>query len=113
VLHFQKASAIVIALMILSTGMLFLTDNIAGKISTFAQPNETNQTNLNSASIPEMNQVSTKKIRVGDIDVGYRKLGKGDPLFMIMGFKGTMETWDQRLLQNLASKYTLVLFDNR
>ena len=39
--------------------------------------------------------------------------GKGDPLLLIMGFKGTMDVWDQRLLQNLASRYKVIVFDNR
>lgn len=60
----------------------------------------------------QLNQTLTKKIRVGDIDVGYRMFGNGDPLFLVMGFKGTMDMWDQRFLQNLASAYTVVIFDN-
>ncbi|MDQ5870091.1 MAG: alpha/beta hydrolase [Thermoproteota archaeon] len=61
----------------------------------------------------QLDQTATKKITVDDIDVGYRMFGNGDPLFLIMGFRGTMDIWDQRFIQNLASVYTVVIFDNR
>ena len=44
-------------------------------IDAFAQTNESGQGNSNvsnTTSITQLNQTLTKKIRVGDIDVGYR-----------------------------------------
>ena len=46
-----------------------------------AQTNETrqnNSSNTNATNINQINQTLTKKIRVGDIDVGYKMFGKGD-----------------------------------
>jgi pimeloyl-ACP methyl ester carboxylesterase len=44
--------------------------------------------------------------------VGYREVGSGPPLVMIMGFSGTMATWDPRLVDALAHDYEVVIFDN-
>jgi pimeloyl-ACP methyl ester carboxylesterase len=44
--------------------------------------------------------------------VGYREIGSGPPLLMIMGFEGTMETWDPRFVDALAHEHKVVIFDN-
>ena len=54
-----------------------------------------------------------KKAKIGDIELAYYTRGSGEPLVMIMGFRGTMALWDPALLDLLEKKYTLILFDNR
>jgi pimeloyl-ACP methyl ester carboxylesterase len=49
-------------------------------------------------------------IRLGT--VGYRIVGSGPPLVMIMGYPATMEDWDPRLVDALATHYRVVIFDN-
>jgi pimeloyl-ACP methyl ester carboxylesterase len=44
--------------------------------------------------------------------VGYRIVGSGPPLVMIMGYPATMEDWDPRLVDALARHYRVVIFDN-
>jgi pimeloyl-ACP methyl ester carboxylesterase len=44
--------------------------------------------------------------------VGYRIVGSGPPLVMIMGYDATMEDWDPRLVDALARHYRVVIFDN-
>ena len=44
--------------------------------------------------------------------VAYRVAGSGPPLVLIMGYGGTMETWDPRLVDALAQRYRVVIFDN-
>lgn len=44
--------------------------------------------------------------------LGYRVIGSGPPLIMIMGFSGTMSTWDPLLVDALAAHYRVVIFDN-
>ncbi|MGD0981548.1 MAG: alpha/beta hydrolase [Solirubrobacteraceae bacterium] len=44
--------------------------------------------------------------------VAYRTLGSGPPLLMIMGYAGTMETWDPLFVDTLARHYRVVIFDN-
>ena len=58
------------------------------------------------ASVP----VRTVATKLGT--VAYRVIGNGPPLVMIMGYGGTMETWDPRLVDALAQRYRVVIFDN-
>jgi len=44
--------------------------------------------------------------------VGYRVVGTGPPLVLIMGYAGTMEVWDPRLVHALAQHNRVVMFDN-
>ncbi len=44
--------------------------------------------------------------------VGYREFGSGPPLVMIMGYGGTMETWDPRFIDALAQHHRVIIFDN-
>jgi len=45
-------------------------------------------------------------------DVGYRAVGSGPPLVLIMGRGFTMEEWDPRLVHDLALHNRVVMFDN-
>jgi pimeloyl-ACP methyl ester carboxylesterase len=44
--------------------------------------------------------------------VGYRAVGSGPPLVLIMGFGWTMEGWDPRLVHALAQHHRVIMFDN-
>ncbi|MGA3362090.1 MAG: alpha/beta hydrolase [Solirubrobacteraceae bacterium] len=44
--------------------------------------------------------------------VAYRTLGSGPPLLLVMGYAGTMETWDPLFVDTLARHYRVVIFDN-
>jgi pimeloyl-ACP methyl ester carboxylesterase len=44
--------------------------------------------------------------------VGYRIVGSGPPLVMIMGYDATMQDWDPRFVDALARHYRVVIFDN-
>ncbi len=44
--------------------------------------------------------------------VGYRVLGSGPPLVLIMGYTGTMQDWDPRFVDTLARQFRVVIFDN-
>jgi len=52
-------------------------------------------------------------VPVGDINIAYRILGQGEPVVLIMGSGSTMDMWDPHFLENLSSKYRVILFDNR
>jgi pimeloyl-ACP methyl ester carboxylesterase len=54
-----------------------------------------------------------KKVHVGDIDIGYKMFGKGDPIVLISGYSAPLEFWDSTLLEKLASNHTVITFDNR
>jgi pimeloyl-ACP methyl ester carboxylesterase len=44
--------------------------------------------------------------------VGYRVIGSGPPLVLIMGYGGTMEAWDPRFVDALSQHHRVVIFDN-
>ncbi len=44
--------------------------------------------------------------------VGYRVVGSGPPLVLIMGYGWTIEDWDPRLVHALARHHRVVMFDN-
>lgn len=50
---------------------------------------------------------------IGDRKVGYRIVGTGQPLLLIMGFAGTMDSWDPAFVAGLAAKHRVIMFDNR
>ena len=54
--------------------------------------------------------VQTAHTKLGT--VGYRSFGSGPPLVLIMGYGGTMESWDPRFVDALAKHYRVVIFDN-
>lgn len=45
--------------------------------------------------------------------LGYRVAGAGSPLVLITGSGSTMAEWDPRLLDALAERHTVIVFDNR
>jgi pimeloyl-ACP methyl ester carboxylesterase len=66
-----------------------------------------------NASSFSLDNIQTKKVRVGDIDIAYKVFGKGDPLLLIPGFSATMYVWDPIMLDKLSSNHTIIVFDNR
>jgi pimeloyl-ACP methyl ester carboxylesterase len=45
-------------------------------------------------------------------EIGYRSIGKGPPLVMIMGLSGTMDAWPPSFIDALARKRRVITFDN-
>lgn len=52
-------------------------------------------------------------VQVGDINMAYKVMGQGEPLVMIIGSGATMDWWSPEFLENLSSKYQVIVFDNR
>jgi pimeloyl-ACP methyl ester carboxylesterase len=44
--------------------------------------------------------------------VGYRTVGSGPALVLIMGYAGTMETWEPAFVNALSKQHRVVIFDN-
>lgn len=54
-----------------------------------------------------------RRVRVGDISIGYRQFGAGAPLILIAGQNSGMNTWSVALPQRLAQRFRVTMFDNR
>jgi pimeloyl-ACP methyl ester carboxylesterase len=72
-----------------------------------------NSTNVNNTNALNIQDIPTKKVHVGDIDIAYKTFGKGDPIMLISGYSGTLDGWNPTLLETLASNHTVIVFDNR
>ncbi|MER5174322.1 MAG: alpha/beta hydrolase [Candidatus Nitrosocosmicus sp.] len=59
------------------------------------------------------NLQNIKKVKVDDINIEYKMFGKGSPLLLIMGYGGTMNDWDPKVIKNLSQNHTIIVFDNR
>src|SRR5215469_14064018 len=72
-----------------------------------------NQMNSNITSSVNIQDIPLKKVRVGDIDIAYKMFGKGEPILLISGVGGDMNSWDPTLLKTLSSNHTVIVFDPR
>jgi len=64
-------------------------------------------------NILDLKNIPSKQVRVGDIDVSYKKFGNGDPILLIMGYSGSKNDWDPTFLKGLSANHTVIIFDNR
>ena len=55
--------------------------------------------------------IPAKKVHVGDIDIGYKILGKGDPILLFNGASDNMNAWDPSFLTGISSNHTVIVFD--
>src|SRR6476660_3028072 len=84
--------------------VIFLSLNIEPyQANAFNQKNQT----------PNLNEIETKKIRVDDIELAYKMVGKGSPILLINGYSAPLDFWDPTLVERLASNHTVITFDNR
>jgi len=73
---------------------------------------------LASSFLTEVNAIDNmpaQRIKVGDIDIAYKKLGNESdvPIILIAGGGTTMDMWNPYLLKELSSNQTVIIFDNR
>jgi len=50
--------------------------------------------------------------KTGDGSVGYREVGAGPPLVLIMGYSGSMDAWEPSFVDALGRAHRVVIFDN-
>ena len=73
---------------------------------------QTNKTISDNANLLNIEDIPAKKVHVGDIDIAYKMLGKGDPLLLFNGASDTMALGPS-FLRSLSSNHTLIVFDSR
>jgi pimeloyl-ACP methyl ester carboxylesterase len=64
---------------------------------------------------PSYGDASTRRITAGNaIEYAYRELGEGDvPLVLLQHFRGTLDSWDPALIDELAADRRVITFNNR
>ena len=71
------------------------------------------KTSFNATDSSNIQSIPAKKVHVGDIDIAYKMLGKGDPILLYNGASDGMDAWDPSLLRILSSNHTVIAFDSR
>ena len=64
-------------------------------------------------SSANIQNTSEKIVKVGDIDIAYKMLGKGEPILFISGGSADKNAWDPSFINDLSSNHTVIVFDNR
>jgi pimeloyl-ACP methyl ester carboxylesterase len=62
-----------------------------------------------------LDDMPTKKVKVGDIDIAYKQLGNASDytIVLITGCCITMDMWSPTLIKELSSNRSVIFFDNR
>jgi pimeloyl-ACP methyl ester carboxylesterase len=103
-------SSILITIFLL-TVIITLATTMTNTVSrVYGQPNPMN---LAIADSPNLQNIPAKKVHVGDIDVAYKMLGKGDPIVLISGSSSDMNAWQPSTIRDLSSNHTVIVFDSR
>ena len=85
-------------IMIIPTTAIVLTTTIT--IPVYGQQDKTN---FNATDSSNIQSIPAKKVQVGDIEIAYKMLGKGDPILLFNGASDIMDAWDPSFLQILSS----------
>jgi pimeloyl-ACP methyl ester carboxylesterase len=79
---------------------------VTGPLACAAAAAPTGRENVDVASAP----VLVAKTTAGT--VGYREIGHGAPIVLIMGLDGTMDSWSPSFVDALAANHLVIVFDN-
>ena len=95
-------------IMIIPTSAIILTTTTTNPVY-----GQTDMTSLNVTDSSNLQSIPAKKVQVGDIDIAYKMLGKGDPIVLFNGASDGMDAWDPSFLKGLSSNHTVIVFDTR
>jgi pimeloyl-ACP methyl ester carboxylesterase len=67
-----------------------------------------------AAAAPQRSIADTpiRAVQAGQGTVGYRSVGEGRPLVLIMGLAGTMDAWPPNFVDGIAARRRVITFDN-
>jgi pimeloyl-ACP methyl ester carboxylesterase len=71
------------------------------------------KTSFNATDSSNIQNIPAKKVQVGDIEIAYKMLGKGDPILLFNGASDVMDGWDPSFPRSLSSNHTVIAFDSR
>ena len=108
----NKTSIFIIIFMFImiipTTTAIMLTTTITNPVY-----GQQDKTGFNATDSSNIQSIPAKKVQVGDIEIAYQMLGKGDPLLLYNGASDGMDAWDPSLLRILSSNHTVIVFDSR
>ena len=98
-------------LIIPSTAILISNNSYFG--TTNLVYGQSDQTNSNVTNTLNIQNIPVKKVHVGDIDIAYKTIGKGDPILLHNGASDGINAWDPSFLRSISSNHTVIVFDSR
>jgi pimeloyl-ACP methyl ester carboxylesterase len=103
--------AVIFALIIASPSIRSLGYFDITKV-VYGQP-ASDRTNSNTTNSLNLQDIPLEKVHVGDIDMAYKMLGKGEPIVLLPGGSAGMNAWDPSFIKDLSSNHTVIVFDPR
>ena len=76
--------------MIIPTTAIMLTTTSTTN-PVYGQPDKTS---FNATDSSNIQSIPAKKVQVGDIEIVYKMVGKGDPILLFNGASDGMDAWD-------------------
>jgi len=65
-----------------------------------------------AAATPSITRAPVRTVHAGQGTIGYRAVGSGPPVVLVMGLSGTMDTWQPSFVDALAATHRVITFDN-
>jgi pimeloyl-ACP methyl ester carboxylesterase len=106
-------------ILIAAAPMLIIASSLTGINGYFGTPkiaysqSDPDQMNSDTTNSVNIQDIPLKKVRVGDIDIAYKMIGKGDSILLFNGASDSMDSWDPSFLTGLSSNHTVIVFDSR
>ena len=88
---------------------------VSGAFGVSACGSDSDTTASTTTATPPAVSVAKTPVKVAQTErgaVGYRSVGSGPALVMIMGFGSSMEDWQPSFVDDLAKTHRVVIFDN-
>ena len=103
---------IVAVLSILIFSSMTVVNGFTNTVNGQTNATQTNSSNT-TTNLVNTQDIPLEKVRVGDIEMAYKMFGKGDPILLIQGVGGSMDSWEPSILRDLSSNHTVIILDNR
>ena len=104
---------IIASLLVITTTLISYFDTTIPSVYGQAIQRISNGNNNINANSLDIQNIQTKKVHVGDIDIAYKVFGKGEPFLLISGSGLVMDAWDPSILKAISLNHTVIIFDNR
>jgi pimeloyl-ACP methyl ester carboxylesterase len=112
VVHAKQRALAVVTLALLAVGLVACGSSGPTTTTTAPPTPTTTSTPSTAPAVAGIAAVPVQVIETADGQVGYRQLGTGTPLVLIMGLSGSIDDWAPSFVNALAERYRVVVFDN-
>jgi len=101
-----------LACVVAALALVLTACSTSGAPKAGATTTSTASSTTSVASSPGITSVQVQVVQTADGQVGYRTLGRGTPLVLLMGLGGSVDDWDPTFVDALAARYRVIAPDN-